>query len=43
MMIPPTHPRYKSLKTRERLARDVEEGIVHVTGMISHARGRESK
>lgn len=39
MTIPTTHPRYKSLKTRERLARDVEEGIVHVTGMIAHGRG----
>jgi len=37
--IPPTHPRHKSLVTRERLARDVEEGIVHVTGMIAHGRG----
>ncbi|HLF06621.1 MAG TPA: 4-phosphopantoate--beta-alanine ligase [Thermoplasmata archaeon] len=39
MTIPPTHPRHKSLVTRERLARDVEEGIVHVTGMIAHGRG----
>jgi 4-phosphopantoate--beta-alanine ligase len=39
LTIPPSHPRYRSLLTRERHARDVEEGIVHVTGMIAHGRG----
>lgn len=39
MDIPPEHPRYRSLMTRERLSSAVEDGIVTPTGMISHGRG----
>jgi len=39
MDIPKDHPRYKSLMTRERLAKMVEEGLVTPTGLISHGRG----
>ncbi len=37
--IPETHPRYKSLVTRERLAEMVQRGLVTPTGLISHGRG----
>jgi 4-phosphopantoate--beta-alanine ligase len=37
--IPEDHPRYRSLMTRERLARAVNDGLVTPTGMISHGRG----
>ena len=39
MEIPPTHPRYNSLIRRELLAKGVEEGLVHMTGLIAHGRG----
>ncbi len=39
MEIPESHPRYKSLMTRERLAEMVERGLVTPTGLISHGRG----
>lgn len=37
--IPDSHPRARSLRTRERLAAAVEAGIVHTTGLIAHGRG----
>ena len=37
--IPPSHPRYRSLMTREALADGVREGLVHATGLIAHGRG----
>ena len=39
MNIPEDHPRYRSLMTRERLAKAVEDGLVTPTGLISHGRG----
>lgn len=39
MTIPPSHPRYKSLVTRERLAAMAEEGVVAREGLIAHGRG----
>lgn len=38
-MIPPDHPRYKSLVTRERLAEHAREGIVAMEGLTAHGRG----
>ena len=38
-MIPPSHPRYKSLATRERLARYAKDGIVTLEGLTAHGRG----
>ncbi len=38
-MIPKSHPRYKSLILREKIAKGVENGIVHITGLIAHGRG----
>jgi len=38
-MIPPSHPRYRSLLTRERLARCAKEGIVTPEGLTAHGRG----
>ena len=38
-MIPPDHPRYRSLVTRERLARYAREGVVAMEGLTSHGRG----
>ncbi len=38
-MIPPDHPRYKSLVTREHLADSARSGIVSWEGLISHGRG----
>ena len=37
--IPKTHPRYKSLITRNKIADGVKQGIVHSTGLIAHGRG----
>lgn len=37
--IPKSHPRYYSLKTRERLSNAVNNGITHPTGLIAHGRG----
>lgn len=37
--IPPSHPRYRSLMTREALAEGVAKGLVHATGLIAHGRG----
>jgi len=38
-MIPPDHPRYRSLVTRELLAESVKKGIVSPEGLIAHGRG----
>lgn len=38
-MIPPDHPRYRSLVTRERLAECVRKGIVSPEGLTAHGRG----
>lgn len=38
-MIPRDHPRYYSLKTRERLARCAKRGIVSLEGLAAHGRG----
>lgn len=37
--IPASHPRYRSLMTREALADGVAKGLVHATGLIAHGRG----
>jgi 4-phosphopantoate--beta-alanine ligase len=37
--IPPTHPRYASLKARERLVEGVRTGITSEAGLIAHGRG----
>ncbi len=37
--IPKSHPRYASLKQRERLIEFYNQGIVTVSGLISHGRG----
>jgi 4-phosphopantoate--beta-alanine ligase len=38
-MIPRDHPRYFSLKVRERLARCAKKGIVSLEGLAAHGRG----
>ncbi|HEC82456.1 MAG TPA: phosphopantothenate/pantothenate synthetase [Thermoplasmatales archaeon] len=38
-MIPPNHPRYKSLMLRSIIEEGVRNGIVHPTGLIAHGRG----
>ena len=38
-MIPRDHPRYISLKIRERLARYAKKGIVSLEGLTAHGRG----
>lgn len=38
-MIPPDHPRYRSLVTRELLAGSVRSGILSPEGLIAHGRG----
>ncbi|OPX65182.1 MULTISPECIES: 4-phosphopantoate--beta-alanine ligase [unclassified Methanoregula] len=38
-MIPPDHPRYRSLVTREHLAESVKNGIVSMEGLTAHGRG----
>ena len=39
MKIPKSHPRYRSLTTREKLVEACEEGILAVQGLIAHGRG----
>ncbi len=39
MKIPKSHPRYRSLNTREKLVEACEEGILAVQGLIAHGRG----
>lgn len=38
-MIPRSHPRYASLKTRELIERGVKDGITSLNGLIAHGRG----
>jgi 4-phosphopantoate--beta-alanine ligase len=38
-MIPKTHPRYESLKKREKLVSGLEAGITGKQGLIAHGRG----
>jgi 4-phosphopantoate--beta-alanine ligase len=38
-MIPPDHPRYRSLVTRELLASCAKKGIVSLEGLTAHGRG----
>ena len=38
-MIPPDHPRYRSLVTRERLADCARKGVVAMEGLTAHGRG----
>jgi len=37
--IPPDHPRYESLSTREKLVEGVERGITGINGLLAHGRG----
>ena len=37
--IPKSHPRYFSLKTREKVTQAMKKGLVHETGLIAHGRG----
>lgn len=37
--VPPSHPRYASLKTREKVVEGVEEGITGLNGLIAQGRG----
>ena len=38
-MIPPDHPRYRSLVTREQIARSAQDGVVAWEGLTAHGRG----
>jgi len=38
-MIPPDHPRHRSLVTRERLAECARRGVVALEGLTAHGRG----
>ena len=37
--IPKNHPRYLSLKIREKISQGLKNGLVHETGLIAHGRG----
>lgn len=39
MKIPKSHPRYLSLKTRDRIVKGVEKDITSIHGLIAHGRG----
>ena len=39
MTVPESHPRYESLKRRERLVEGYRSGIVAEAGLIAHGRG----
>ena len=39
MKISKTHPRYKSLQTRERIVKGVEKGLTSIHGLIAQGRG----
>jgi 4-phosphopantoate--beta-alanine ligase len=39
MKVPRSHPRYESLRTRERLVEGVRQGLVVREGLIAHGRG----
>lgn len=38
-MIPKSHPRYKSLKTRDLIVDGMKKGIVSMHGLVAHGRG----
>jgi len=38
-MIPKTHPRYESLRIRDKLVDGVKKGITSIHGLIAHGRG----
>ncbi len=38
-MIPKSHPRYESLKTRELIVNGIKKGITSLHGLIAHGRG----
>lgn len=37
--VPPTHPRYASLRTRDVIVAGVEKGVTSIHGLIAHGRG----
>lgn len=37
--VPPDHPRYHSLMTRERIVAGLERGVTSIHGLIAHGRG----
>jgi 4-phosphopantoate--beta-alanine ligase len=39
MTVPKSHPRYRSLKTRDKIADGVRKGITSIHGLIAHGRG----
>ena len=39
MAVPPSHPRYTSLKTRDLIVEGVKKGITSQHGLIAHGRG----
>lgn len=39
MKLPKSHPRYKSLRTRDLIVKGVENGITSIHGLIAHGRG----
>lgn len=39
MTVPKTHPRYLSLRTRDKIVKGVKEGITSLDGLIAHGRG----
>jgi len=39
ILIPKNHPRYCSLKIREKLVEGFEKGFVALEGLIAHGRG----
>ena len=40
--VPPSHPRYASLLTREKVVEGVERGITGLNGLIAQGRDRKS-
>ena len=38
-MIPKSHPRYESLRTRDMIVYGVKKGITSIHGLIAHGRG----
>ena len=38
-MIPKSHPRYESLKTRDLIVDGIKKGIVSMQGLVAHGRG----
>ena len=39
MQIDPSHPRFKSLKIREKLVWGIKKGLTHPAGLLAHGRG----